>query len=72
MVQWLRLHLPMQGVWVQSLVRELRHHMPHGQKQNRSNIVTNSIKTFKMSHIKKKKKRMDGRMEGALEERINE
>ena len=23
-VQWLRLCLPMQGVWVQSLVRELR------------------------------------------------
>ena len=42
------------GVWVQSLVRELRHHMPHDQKQNRSNTVTNSIKTFKMSHIKKK------------------
>ena len=60
----------MQRVWVQSLVRELRHHMPQGKKQNRSNIVTNSIKTFKMSHIKKKKK--DGRMEGPLEERINE
>ena len=45
----------MQGVWVQSLVRELRHHMPHDQNQNRINIVTNSIKTFKISHIKKKK-----------------
>ena len=32
-VQWLRLHLPMQGVWVQSLVRELRSHMPRGQKK---------------------------------------
>ena len=31
-VQELRLCLPMQGVWVQSLVRELRFHMPHGQK----------------------------------------
>jgi len=42
--QWLRLHLPMQGGgegrgvvvdsmrWVQLLVRELRFHMPHGQK----------------------------------------
>ena len=42
--------LPMQGVWGQSRVRELRPHMPHGQKsktQNRSNIVTDSIKTFK-------------------------
>ena len=32
MIQWLRLCLPMQGVWVQSLVGELRFHMPHGQK----------------------------------------
>ena len=34
----------------------LRSHMPHSQKtktQNRSNIVTNSIKTLKMVHIKK-------------------
>ena len=33
-------------------------HLPHGQKtktQNRSNIVTNSIKMLKMVHIKKKK-----------------
>ena len=29
---WLRLHLPGQGVWDQSLVRELRSHMPRGQK----------------------------------------
>ena len=31
-VQWLRLCLPVQGVWVQSLVGELRSHMPHSQK----------------------------------------
>ena len=33
-VQWLRLclALPMQGMRVQSLVRELRSHMPHRQK----------------------------------------
>ena len=31
-VQWLRLSLPMQGVWIRSLVRELRSHVPHGQK----------------------------------------
>ena len=33
--------------------------MPHGQKiniSNRSNIVTNSIKSFKKIHIKKKEK----------------
>ena len=29
-VQWLRIHLPKQGMWVQSLVWELRSHMPQG------------------------------------------
>ena len=29
-VQWLRIYLVMQGTWVQSLVRELRSHMPQG------------------------------------------
>ena len=56
-VQWLRLHFPVQGVQVQSLVGELRFHMPLGQKnqnvKNRGNIVTNS-KRLKMVHIKKK------------------
>ena len=45
------------GVQVQSLVWKLRSYMPHGQKtkaENRNNIVTNSIKTFKMVHIQKK------------------
>ena len=31
-VQWLRLFLSMQGVQVQSLVRELKSHMPYSQK----------------------------------------
>ena len=60
MVQWLRLPLPMQRVRVQSLVRKLRPHMPRGQKTktyNRSNIITNPIKTLKMVHIQKKKKK---------------
>ena len=49
--------LPVQGVSVQSLVRELRSYIPQGHKTwNRSSIVTNSIKTLKMFHIKKKKK----------------
>ena len=54
--KWLNLCLPMQGLQVQSLVEELRSHVPLGQKaktENRSNIVTNSIKTLKMAHIKK-------------------
>ena len=40
-VQWLRLCLPMQRVWVRSLVRELRSHVLDGQKtetSNRSNV----------------------------------
>ena len=55
-VQGWRFHLPVQGVQVQSLVRELRFHIPRGHKtkaQNRSNIVTNSIKTKNDPHQKK-------------------
>ena len=47
----------MKRVGVQSLLRELRPHMPCGQKAktyDRSNTVTNSTKTLKMVHIKKK------------------
>ena len=57
----------MQRVWVQSLVRELRSQAlaspDHKTKtQNRSNIVTNSVKTFKWSTSKilKKKKGREG------------
>jgi len=55
-VQWLRLFLPMEGVCVQSLIGEVRFHMTHSQKtktENRSNIITHSIKTLKMVHIKR-------------------
>ena len=30
-VQWLRIYLPMQGMWVLYLVRESRSHMPWGK-----------------------------------------
>ena len=33
-VQWLRLYFPRQGVWVRSLIGELRSHMLQGQKIN--------------------------------------
>ena len=59
-VQWLQFPLPKQGLQVQSLVGELRSHMPRGQKAktlNRSNAVTNSIKTLKMVRMRKKKKK---------------
>ena len=29
-VQWLRIHLPVQGTWVRPLVEDLRSHMPQG------------------------------------------
>ena len=58
-VQWLRLHPSGQGLQVRSLARgELRAYVPHSQKiktQKRSSVVTNSVKTLKMVHIKKKK-----------------
>ena len=42
---------PVQGMWIQSLVRELRSHMPHGQNtkniKNRSNIVAKINKHLK-------------------------
>ena len=31
-LQWLRLCLPVQGMWVGSVVWEPRAHVPHGQK----------------------------------------
>ena len=54
-VQWLRLHLPMQEVWVQSPVRELRSHMPHGQKLQ--NIKQKQYCNKFNKDIKEKKKR---------------
>ena len=70
MVQWLRPHLAMQRVQVKSLARELRSHMPWGQKtktESRCNIVTFN-KDFKIDpHQKqkslKKKKRVGIRAE---------
>ena len=47
--QWLRFRLPKQGLRLRSLAREIRSHKPLRQKVrtlNRSNIVTNSIKTL--------------------------
>ena len=67
-VQWLRLHPSGQGLQVRSLARgELRAYVPHSQKiktQKRSSVVTNSVKTLKMVHIKKKKNLKSKRTEG--------
>ena len=61
-VQWLRLHLPMQGVWVRSLMGELRSYMPCSQKKN-PNIKKKQYcnkfnkKDFKNVNIRKKKEK---------------
>ena len=53
-----KISLPVQGVQVRSLVEELRSHMPQGQRNqnmnNRSSIVTISVKPLKTFHIKKR------------------
>ena len=49
--------IPYVGVQVGSLGRELRSHMPHNQEAqawNRSDVITGSVKTLEMVHIKKK------------------
>lgn len=46
-VQWLKLHLPMHGVWVQFLARVNIAYTSQPKKQNinnKSNMATNSIK----------------------------
>ena len=43
--QWLRLFLAMQGVLVQSLVGDLRSHMPHGQETKQLFNKKNKTKT---------------------------
>lgn len=61
-IRCLRLHLPNQWVWVQSLVGEIRSRMPHStntETQNRRNIIKKNLKSLKKQviHIKKKKKK---------------
>ena len=58
-VQGLRLCFPMQGVWVQSLVRERKSHVPRSQKmetlkEKQKQYCNKFTKYFKMVHIKKK------------------
>ena len=64
LVQWLRLYLPMQGVWVGSIpglgAKIAYTSRPEKPKHKTSNIVTNSIKTLKMVHIKKILKKHHG------------
>ena len=61
---WSSVRTSLSNAWGADSVpgQKLRSHMPGAKqpKQNRSNTVTNSIKTFKMVHIKKKKKDFPG------------
>ena len=60
--------LPMQGVWVRSLVRELRSHMPHGKKQNakQKQYCNKFNKDFKKVRIKNKKQKKKLMMFGGI------
>ena len=51
---WLRLPLPMQGVCVRSLVRELRSHVPQGQKPPKYKIEQHCNKFHALKKIEKK------------------
>jgi len=52
-VQWLRLHISAQEVWVQSLVGELRSHMLHGMaKKIPFDCLSKSRKLFKITTAK--------------------
>ena len=54
-VQWLRLHLPVHKVQVQSLVQEQRSHMPHSHKSLKQKSYCNKFKEdFKNSPHQKK------------------
>ena len=56
-VQWSRLHLPVQNLWVPSQEEELRPHMPHGQNTETQKQYCNRFnKDFK----KEKKKKYRG------------
>ena len=56
-IQWVWLHLPVRGVQVWSLIGEPRSHLPCGQRAKnvkQKQYLTNSVKTVKMVHVKKK------------------
>ena len=60
-VPWLRFRLPMQGVCMQSLIRELRSHKPQGQKaKHKAEAILSQIqKRLEESSASKKKKKKE-------------
>ena len=73
-VQWLRIHLPMQGLWVQPLVRELKSHIPWGKLSHTLPLKKALHAAMKTSaaNIYKKKKEEEGKLRvGAMERKIS-
>ena len=58
MLQWLRLHLPMQGVQVQSLIRKLRSPVPHSQNIKQKQCYNKVNKDFKNGQHQKERKKL--------------
>ena len=59
-VQWLRIRLPMQGLRVRSLVRELKSHIPWGKLSRTlqpKKALRTAVKTQSSQNLPKKKKR---------------
>ena len=56
-VQWLRLHLPLQMLWVRSLVGELGSHMPHDQNIKWKQCCSKFNEDLKNSFSKKTPKK---------------
>ena len=50
MVQWLRIHLAMQGTWVRPLIGELRSYMLQGVSAHTSQLVRNPNAATQISH----------------------
>ena len=48
-VQWLRICVPMQEMWVQSLAKELRSHMPWSNQGNAQQLEEDPVFETKLS-----------------------
>ena len=74
-VQWLRIHLPMQVLWVRPLVRELKKsHIPWGKLSHTLQLekaLHAAMKTQRSQHLQKKKKEEGKLRVGAMERKIS-
>ena len=67
MVQWIRVHLPMQGAHVQSLFRELGSHVLQGNQVLAPQLEKAQAPQRRPSTAKKKKKKMEPAFTGGRE-----